>query len=228
MQSCLWFSRSGKPLLCISARPWYACSGGIVRLVPMVSSVNANLAGQFNLPNLSLSNGRTLHIAQSVSRKLHKKTFQTISPQDTRSDGKSQIFTGHPPQTVPVPRDDDPLWTAGSSLKPEEQSRLGRNPCSTPLSARSSITTDLRDSAFSRRFLLSAERKGANIEARKEQDWSPGVVLAKFLAMTDESEKEKLWTYARKRYSHRSLPIITIFHLLRSSLPMVRYFSRFL
>jgi hypothetical protein len=68
------------------------------------------------------------------------------------------------------------------------------------------------------------ERDGENFENREDYEWSPGVVLAKILETRDQPEREKLWLYIRERSSFRSLPIITIHYLLRSSVPRVNDF----
>ncbi|KAE9369558.1 hypothetical protein N431DRAFT_346055 [Stipitochalara longipes BDJ] len=61
---------------------------------------------------------------------------------------------------------------------------------------------------------------GANFE---DDQWSPGVVLARILEMKDESERERYYSHIRRNISVLSLPIITIHYLLRGRYAMTTW-----
>jgi hypothetical protein len=71
------------------------------------------------------------------------------------------------------------------------------------------------------------KREADDLEDFRDYSWSPGVALGNILEMRDKSERERYWLSIRGRTSFRSLPIITIHYLLRWSVPMVSYCSRF-
>jgi hypothetical protein len=75
--------------------------------------------------------------------------------------------------------------------------------------------------------LPSLESEKEIFETVERWEWSPGVILAKILDMKDQSKRERFWLNIRPRISHRSLPIITIHYLLRSSVPKVTYLQIF-
>jgi hypothetical protein len=70
--------------------------------------------------------------------------------------------------------------------------------------------------------LPSLENEKSTFDAIKPSGgWTPATILANFMEMEDESTRERFWLYIRERSSYRSLPIITIHYLLRSSVPEV-------
>jgi hypothetical protein len=168
-------------------------------------------------------------LLRRVLSSLEKEKRQIQNRQRSRSDHDRQTFTKSVPLQAPAAttqRDDVFVQSSFPCLERERENSEnfeGYGSSSPPLAQ---VTTRRFDTPLPL-SQDSGRNSAEDIEDFGDYSWSPGVALGNILEMRDESERERYWLSIRDRTSFRSLPIITIHYLLRWSVPMVSYCSRF-